>query len=237
MDLRLPPGYRKNPPASDDSTSTYWDADEVRLADQWQAHVYRLAQGLAGGRTVVDIGCGTGGKLAKYVAPVASRCIGIDQSSGIAVARAQHPDGEWVEADLREDAAWDHVRSFEPDLVICSDVIEHVPDPVGLLRRLRSLGGRLLISTPDRSILPGASAEGPPASHLHIREWTADEFRRLLGDSGLEVVEHHHFPARGDVPPLLAARMALWRVLHGRGLRAPRSCMAFLCEAGPAATS
>ena len=127
-------------------------------------HVYRFARELAGGKTVVDIGCGTGGKLARYVAPVAQRCVGVDQASGIAVSRRNHPHCEWIDGDLSTDTPWDQARGVGPDLVICLDVIEHVPDPCELLDRLARLGGNLLISAPDRALLPGASDEGPPTN-------------------------------------------------------------------------
>lgn len=201
----------------------------MRASDPWQLPVYRFARSLAHRRIVVDIGCGTGDKLVQFVSPVAQRCIGIDQGSGISAARRRHPGGEWIEGDLSTDEPWAQVRGLHPTLVICSDVIEHLPDPCDLLRRLASLDCDVLISSPDRAHLPGATDLGPPKNPLHIREWSATEFRQLLSAQGFRILDERHFPARGHAFPI-QVKMAAWRVMHGRAIRVPRSCMAFLAR-------
>ena len=81
------------------------DAEEIGYRNQdkadakgavWQAAVYRLvAAVVSADDVVIDIGCGTGEKLGRYVAPVVERAIGVDQARGrIATARRRASRGE-----------------------------------------------------------------------------------------------------------------------------------------------
>jgi hypothetical protein len=57
-------------------------------------------------------------------------------------------------------------------VVICADVIEHLPDPVPLVRNLASLAERsraVVVSTPDRALVGGPHHLGPPGNPSHAR--------------------------------------------------------------------
>ncbi|MEX5710334.1 methyltransferase domain-containing protein [Parafrankia sp. FMc6] len=135
---------------------------------------------------------------------------------------------EWISGNLEEDELWRDLGGIRPDLVICSDVIEHLIDPVGILNRLRSLArsGLLIISTPDRSHLEDASPLGPPTNPLHIREWTSVEMCRLVTDCGFNVARVHHLLPRSYSVSLLDLRIVVGRALRGLALPEPRSCQA-----------
>lgn len=80
------------------------------------------------------------------------------------------------------------------DMVICADVIEHVEDPVGLLESIKSARPKIaVISTPERTLIPGADPLGPPRNIHHRLEWTRDEFAQLLADH-FSVIEHYTDP-------------------------------------------
>ncbi len=83
-----------------------------------------------------------------------------------------------------------HENKF--DLAISVDVMEHIPDDVGVFRNLyRSLrpGGRLLVNTP--SDLGGSDAHGPEDESFieeHARNgYNADEIRQKLTSVGFTV--------------------------------------------------
>ena len=87
------------------------------------------------------------------------------------------------------------------DLVVCNNVLEHVIDPMGLLRRLRAIiapEGLVRISVPnDGSWLQAAIVErghadpqfwlAPPD---HLNYFNTDTLPRALAAHGWEVVEH-----------------------------------------------
>lgn len=232
--LFLPWNYLENPQASSDTNGTpFWgepDINDVRM----QAPVYRLvARRLRGGaESVLDIGCGSGDKLVRYVAPAARRWWGVDQPSAIAEAERRWGsaarNGGWLAADLSPPASWDDLFGLRPDVVMCVDVIEHLDDPFELLARLRTFaldGAAVILSTPDRSRLEGISPLGPPRNHRHVREWSESELRLLVESADLQVQWCRHLLPRTYSPSLLEAKRLAHRLLHAKPLPDRRSCM------------
>ena len=96
-----------------------------------------------------------------------------------------------------------HYPELEPhDVVVCSEVIEHLHvSPVPLLRFLAgslSPGGRLLVQTPNATALPkrlrmllGQNPYEPirdqPGNPGHFHEYTAEELREAVEAAGLEI--------------------------------------------------
>jgi hypothetical protein len=76
------------------------------------------------------------------------------------------------------------------DLVIASDVIEHVPDPDALLQYILCIAPRsVILSTPDRNLLRLGTHNGPPLNPTHLREWSMAELHAYLSVF-LEIDEH-----------------------------------------------
>lgn len=238
----LPWRYVENAPNSADRDGTPFWEDGVEGNDvRYQHAVYRWAARLArtAAPVVLDVGCGSGDKLANVVAPAAGTTIGVDQASGIRLATERFPDLRWITADLADDEAWDELVGLRPDLTICSDVVEHVEDPIELLQRLGRVAGdtgRVLVSTPDRARLESVPQSGPPRNPRHIREWNADEFRLLLEASGFEVLEERHFLPRRYSPTRTDLNRFVYRLLHLRPVPDRRSSMAFLVRPQPASS-
>lgn len=238
--LFLPWRYRENPPASSDRTGhAFWEGGTERNDVRYQDPVYRWAATLLRRQPsrLLDVGCGSGDKLVRHLADHASEWLGVDQPSAIGLARRRFPGGSWLAADLTDESTWHELESFGADLVICADVIEHLEDPYELLRRLRRVasGGRLLLSTPDRSRLEGADRFGPPANPRHVREWSEPELRLLLDAAGLEVVAVRHLLPRRYSPTMLEAKRLAHRAFHLRAIPDRRTCMAFLLRPRPEA--
>ncbi len=152
--------------------------DDTSNDDSYQDEVYRYALGIAqqnGVNKVFDFGCGSAFKLRKYFSNF--ECVGFEVGHTLEYLRSTYPDSEW-----RNAISW--LPDEAADLVICSDVIEHVADPIDLLRLLQKIAKRdIIISTPARNLLywPGEKERiGPPRNSCHFREWTFSEFHNLL---------------------------------------------------------
>lgn len=99
------------------------------------------------GKTVVDIGCGTGGNIAALRGDFS--CVGIDSSAeAIDFARHRYPGVRFICGSVSADwnGVWD-----QANLLLVMDVLEHVPDDFQLLSEILSLtrpGTYLLITVP-----------------------------------------------------------------------------------------
>jgi ubiquinone/menaquinone biosynthesis C-methylase UbiE len=147
--------------------------------------------------TVIDVGCGDGA-LIHFCARQGAEVIFIDRNEAalnstaakIADSRARSYRAVLSDCDpipLEDDIA---------DLVICTEVLEHVPDPAAFLRELIRVarpGGRILITVPDARSELFVAATAPPQyfeKPNHIRVFAAEDFRELVRNAGLEIESH-----------------------------------------------
>ncbi|HEV2813246.1 MAG TPA: methyltransferase domain-containing protein [Solirubrobacteraceae bacterium] len=133
----------------------------------WAAH-------LAGGRRVLDAGCGTAYGTRMLAEGGAKRVVGVDRAASVLdAARPGCPDNvDLIAADLRELPFED--RSF--DLVVCFEVIEHLEAPDAALQELErivSADGVLLVSSPNRDVYE-------PGNPHHLHEYTPTELQGAL---------------------------------------------------------
>ena len=138
-----------------------------------------------GYRSVLDLGCGSGYKLIHELGEFETT--GLELECNLARLRTRYPDRNWQLSDLGRPPH----QHF--DLVICADVIEHLVDPDTLLDSLLAIDfHRLIISTPDRSLLHrpwNRRYWGPPRNRAHQREWTFREFSRYISPT-FEILDH-----------------------------------------------
>ena len=134
-----------------------------RMIDRWlgtkaERFIQGCVQAQPGGR-FLDVGCGTGDML-ELAARHYSPCVGIEPSPhGVAMARAK---GFEVFACTLEEAP---LKPESFDLILMDSVIEHVHDPVAVLRichRALAPGGVVAMLTPRL---------GGPASRIHGEGW------------------------------------------------------------------
>jgi 2-polyprenyl-3-methyl-5-hydroxy-6-metoxy-1,4-benzoquinol methylase len=79
------------------------------------------------------------------------------------------------------------------DAVLLGDVIEHVPDPLGLMRvvaRVLRPGGCVLVSTPNVATMAGRALQIKPREHIYY--FSPGTMGALLGRVGLEVAHLGH---------------------------------------------
>jgi len=135
----------------------------------------------AGKLRILDYGAGWGTFLLKW--PTGTTLCWCYDISGESVKRCLSA-GRLLR---REIAEWSGVDG-QFDLVCCSHVLEHVPDDLALLRRLRSItrpGGNVLLNVPINEVL-----EDPK----HARRYERESLRSVIEAAGLVKV----FEGEGD---------------------------------------
>lgn len=126
------------------------DINPVRVA-------YVARRAVLAGRRVIDVGCG-GGLLAEALARHGAQVIGIDMADeALAVAEA-HARRNGVAVEYRQTTAETAAGRYGSifDIVTCMELLEHVPDPAGLVdacARLARPGGDIFFATVNRTPL------------------------------------------------------------------------------------
>lgn len=169
----------------------YRHFDDTSNTDKWQREVYLAALELMksnGFESVIDVGCGSGYKLIQYFKEYET--LGLELPETLEWLRKEYPDHKWEASDFS-------IRGkYETDVVICSDVIEHLVSPDELLEFLKSIKCQYyVISTPDRDLMYREWKRryrrhfGPPKNKTHMREWNFEEFGEYIG-SHFKIVKH-----------------------------------------------
>ncbi|SFZ85942.1 Methyltransferase domain-containing protein [Devosia enhydra] len=152
--------------------------DDIQNEDEFQNEVYDKAKSLLielGGNSVIDIGCGSGFKLLKFFSDF--QTIGIDLPPTVNKLIEMHPERDWRSYSFKERPA------LKCDVLICADVIEHIPDPTDLISFILSIEFKTaVISTPERDLVYGRPHNGPPNNYAHCREWNMHELTIFLAE-------------------------------------------------------
>ena len=151
-----------------------------------------LVKQLDGVKSICDLGCGNG-HISGRLAALGYKVTGVDASeSGINIAQRTYPNVEFVEALIDRDLK--RLGSF--DLVISSDVIEHLYRPSDLLEAATSLlkpHGEILLGTPYHGYLKNLvlAATGKMDAHLsalhdggHIKFFSVRTLSKLMTTHG-----------------------------------------------------
>lgn len=229
----LPADYQPNTIEQRKSTidphSVYWTETRIQSSYDYQFGVYKHAGALIrkhGFQRVCDLGCGTGTKL-RYLKDSFPKLdiVGIDRPEAIELCQKLHDFGVWLTDDLEGPRL--PIPESKPDLIICSDVIEHMENPTLLLdytKRLVAPGGLILLSTPDRGALYRHDVKCP-SNPEHIREWTFDEFKNYLEHEGFHMLDHFNdYPLR--LRPTKWSLNEIFRLLkEGRRIRYNQVCI------------
>ena len=168
---------------------SYYDAQSAGREDYWRHmaaprfRVRRILSIIAGynsSDSVVDLGCGNGALLEEIAARLPeARLAGVDLSSEqLRQNKERLPNIDWYCADLQEQPSF-AASTF--NVVVASEVIEHLDKPLALLRHafaLAAADAMLIVTTQSGPV--GATER----SVGHQRHFTADELTALLRDAG-----------------------------------------------------
>jgi SAM-dependent methyltransferase len=157
--------------------------NEYYLSDRWDFHVAIKAMRSQKLHSVLDVGCGRGAFLNLVTKKLPNvECHGNDANPAV---RNSLPHGVKLYENLSDaPSGLDAVTLFQ--------VIEHVADPVELLResiaKVRS-GGLVIVSVPDHSgpirFFADSHTAIPPH---HVSIWTPQSLELLLSKLGLSIV-------------------------------------------------
>lgn len=157
-------------------TSRSLKAHSAIVSGRYDAVIAAAALGGRADGKALDIGCGDG-VLTFKLARAGWEAYGVDLSLIALEAARMELAQRQTKADFRMASCYE--LPF-PDgcfnLVVCSEVIEHVLEPDKLLaemRRVVSNGGRIVVSTPRR-------LTKIPADPEHVKEYFAEDFQELV---------------------------------------------------------
>ena len=136
-------------------------------------------------RRVLDVGCGEGFTLERlHKAHLGDKLVGIDfLKTAIEIGKKERPH-----LDLRVGTIYDiQAKDSSFDLVICSEVLEHVDDPGKALSELTRVSSKyVLLSVPNEpwfrlaNLIRGKNVSRFGNDIEHINHWSTDSFREFV---------------------------------------------------------
>ncbi len=181
-----------SPVADQDDWDAHWEhfaaANELNPAQEYRrALVLELLECSEKPDRLLDIGSGSGELLRSADSrwPHA-QLLGLELSeSAVARARTKLRSARFVQADLLSGAAPEPGEGSWATHAACSEVLEHVGDPVRLLRNARKwlAPGCLVVVT-----VPGGPMSAFDRHIGHRRHFSGHDLEDVLGEAGLEVL-------------------------------------------------
>lgn len=165
-----------------------WDSDrrgDLIIEREWMERFVTL---LPAGSAILDIGCGSGQPIARYLIEHGFDVVGVDSSPTlISKCRARFPGQEWIVADMRTMSinrrfqgliAWDSFFHLSH---------EHQRAMFPIFRKHASDNAALLFTTGTGYGEAIGSYQGEPLYHTSL---SPEENRKLLDSHGFSVVAH-----------------------------------------------
>lgn len=145
-------------------------------------------------RKVLDAGCGEGHLLSKLSAYIQGYGIDFDERF-IRAARKRCPYANFKKEDITNMKFRDNVF----DVVVCTEVIEHIENPekaIEEMKRVLKPDGILIISFPNESLttlLRFLLRRKPVKNPEHLNSFSPADIKRLVG---MELAEQINLPLR-----------------------------------------
>jgi 2-polyprenyl-3-methyl-5-hydroxy-6-metoxy-1,4-benzoquinol methylase len=187
----------------------YREANHSPSHEYLYPHVSNFLKDVPPGSLVMDAGCGNGSFIAQF-RDRKWQLHGSDLSStGIDIARKTFPDINFFLADGQTLYADFLSTVGQVDVVVSTEVIEHIYDPRGFLRNCYDLlkpGGTIVITTPYHGYIKNVllALSGKMDQHFtvlwdhgHIKFWSRETLTKALTETGFTNVE---FAGAGRIP-------------------------------------
>lgn len=149
---------------------------ELRVTFLQSLAAYEYAAPFVPGKRVLDCGCGEGYGTA-LLSEQAALAVGLDREPEVVAYAAEKYRASERAVFVAAGAETLPFADASVDVVVCFQVIEHLPDPLAFLRevhRLLAPGGVFMLTTPN-VLVTGAR----PNPH-HVHDYTPDDLRTLL---------------------------------------------------------
>jgi SAM-dependent methyltransferase len=191
--LRAVPHLQQNqppdvPPLKLTGERTLPDVPEENYWYRRHVAVYKWIAERCAGLSVADLACGEG-YGSDLLARRAAAVVGVDANP----EAFEHARLRYRRPNLRFERRLVEEFSEPQDAIVFLQTIEHVEQPVEMLRGFAELAPVSYVSTPNRLTLapPGAAKSDNP---WHLREYTIEEYRELLrpGFSRVEILGLFH---------------------------------------------
>ncbi len=173
---------------------------EPPKGDKYQFHVFKEIRNYIKNhqecKAIVDLGCGSGFKLNHFLKDLAITITGIDQGFSVERGSKTYPFIKWIEDDFSK-PSYKTYGKF--DLIISSDVIEHLVNPNFLLDRIKECAtpnSIVFLSTPERDLVRGTTNFGPSDNPKHVREWNKVELANYVKSYGFFIIDHKVLEAK-----------------------------------------
>lgn len=139
-------------------------------------------------RTVLDIGCGAGVPIARYLIEQGCQVTGVDSSSAmVAMCANRFPEHRWHLADMRTlalDCRFGGVLAWDSFFHLCPDDQRRM---FPLFKQHAAPGAVLMLTSGPSAGEEIGSYRGEPLYHASL---DSAEYRALLGNNGFDVVDH-----------------------------------------------
>lgn len=172
-----------------------------------------IASRLGRGLKVLDVGCGSGMHGAALKAKLGHEVYGVDNSP-VSIAKARERiDGAEVGDVRRPDLYPFPMVASGFNLLVFSDILEHLTDPLEVLSdhvQLLAPDGHMVLSIPNIAIWDARLRlmlgiweyqDTGTFDKTHLRFFTRRSMKRMINDAGLEIVANRISP--GIVRPLV----------------------------------
>lgn len=165
-----------------------WAADRARGTFPERSWLEKFMALMPPRAAVLDVGCGPGAPIARFLLDSGLSVTGVDSSSSmIEMCRTHHPDGEWLVGDMRTLALG---RTFQG--IVAWDSFFHLArdqqrSMFPIFAAHAAPNAALLFTSGTGNGEAIGSYAGEPLYHASL---SADEYRALLHANGFEVREH-----------------------------------------------
>ena len=170
----------------------------VRPDSDNNTHAYQL-EFVGREKRVLELGCAVG-HMTRALTGLGCRVVAVDVDEVATRSAAEFAERVLV-ADLSDPTALEQLKGERFDVVLAGDVLEHLPDPLSVLQRCRSLltpDGALVLSLPNVAhvdlklgLLQGRweYRDTGLLDRTHLRFFTRRSIDELLHDAGFVPVE------------------------------------------------